>query len=125
MNSAVENSAKRIALSDSASKGLVRLGYDNPADSLQWLDGQKSLVRTPEQGLMLALLSYALDDANIPLGLGEYASDIIRERRRRRDDARRWIAEPASDWTFSFSNCCEALGLDPDWVRKGIQARYR
>jgi AraC-like DNA-binding protein len=44
-------------------------------------------------------------------------------RRQRRDfhDAKSWInAADDSDWVFSFSNICEALGIDPSYLRRGL-----
>lgn len=44
-------------------------------------------------------------------------------RRRRRDfhDAKNWInAADDSERVFSFSNICEALGIDPSYLRAGL-----
>jgi hypothetical protein len=35
-------------------------------------------------------------------------------------DAQAWILESNSDWIFSFVNCCEALGIEPDYLRQGL-----
>ena len=43
--------------------------------------------------------------------------------RQRRDfnDAEYWINAPFdSDWIFSFSSVCEALEIDPGYLRKGL-----
>lgn len=37
-------------------------------------------------------------------------------------DALTWIVDPAQDHVCSFDNICEALGLEPDYVRRGILA---
>ena len=31
-----------------------------------------------------------------------------------------WILEKNSDWLFSFENICEALRLDPNYIRQGL-----
>ena len=35
-------------------------------------------------------------------------------------EAEEWIMEEGSDWLFSFENICEALGLNPPYVREGL-----
>jgi hypothetical protein len=35
-------------------------------------------------------------------------------------DAQAWILESNSEWIFSFVNCCEALGIEPDYLRQGL-----
>jgi hypothetical protein len=36
-------------------------------------------------------------------------------------DADAWIADGDDRSAFSFNNCCETLGLNPDYVRAGLQ----
>jgi len=31
-----------------------------------------------------------------------------------------WILEKNSDWLFSFENICEALRLEPNYIRQGL-----
>ena len=43
--------------------------------------------------------------------------------RQRRDfhDAEQWLDAPCdSDWIFSFTSICEALGIDPGYLRRGL-----
>jgi hypothetical protein len=35
-------------------------------------------------------------------------------------EAEEWIKEKGADWLFSFSNVCEILGFDPDYLRQGL-----
>lgn len=35
-------------------------------------------------------------------------------------DAEAWIVEDDRDWLFSFTNICEVLGFDPQYVRRGL-----
>ncbi len=35
-------------------------------------------------------------------------------------DAEEWFLEKDSDSIYSFENICESLGLDPDYLRKGL-----
>jgi hypothetical protein len=36
-------------------------------------------------------------------------------------DAEMWIALEDKKWVFSFDNVCEALGIDPDYLRRGLR----
>jgi len=31
-----------------------------------------------------------------------------------------WVFATKEDWVFSFNNICEALGFNPEYVRKGV-----
>jgi hypothetical protein len=35
-------------------------------------------------------------------------------------EAEEWFSEKGTDWLFSFSNVCEALGFNPDYLRQGL-----
>ena len=35
--------------------------------------------------------------------------------------AQRWIMGNRDDWIFAFNNVCELLGLNPDYVRRGLR----
>lgn len=35
-------------------------------------------------------------------------------------EAEEWIKEKGGDWLFSFTNVCEILGFDPDYLRQGL-----
>jgi hypothetical protein len=39
-------------------------------------------------------------------------------------DAENWLMHEKSDWPFSFERICEALELNPDYLRTGL-ARWR
>ena len=69
---------------------------------------------SPERELMAAVLEEALADyqrcwkARDKKGMERFA------------DAQAWILESDSEWIFSFVNCCEALGIEPDYLRQGL-----
>jgi len=44
---------------------------------------------------------------------GEYANRLFK-------DTERWIFEDDSKWPFSFMNICEAVEMDPHYLRKGL-----
>jgi hypothetical protein len=74
----------------------------------------RSRPLSPERELMVAVLEGALADyqrcwkARDKKGMKQFA------------DAQAWIRESDSEWIFSFINCCEALGIDPDYLRQGL-----
>lgn len=59
---------------------------------------ERSVVWTPEQSLMAAALA-----------------DAVRRYRKGSPEAGRWLYDEPNHphWPFSFTNICEALGLDP------------
>ena len=74
----------------------------------------RSRPLSPEHGLMVAVLEVALADYQ--------RCWKVRDKKRleRFADAQAWILEANSEWIFSFVNCCEALGIEPDYLRQGL-----
>jgi hypothetical protein len=73
---------------------------------------------SPEQRLMLAVLERAVDDLQ---GRIESAGDKWGPRHPKPwISAPEWVASEDTTWAFSFRNCCAALGLDPDYLRRGL-----
>jgi hypothetical protein len=75
---------------------------------------RRSRPLSPERELMAAVLEEALADyqrcwkARDKKGMERFA------------DAQAWILESDSEWIFSFVNCCEALGIEPGYLRQGL-----
>jgi hypothetical protein len=69
----------------------------------------------PEKRLILAILDDAVQSfiatmrPRNPKELREFEA------------AQTWIMEANSDWIFSFESVCDQLGLDPDYLRGGLQ----
>ena len=70
-------------------------------------------VGGPERALMRAMLQ----DAILCL-LGEAAP--AKERPRLASEARFWIASHSREWVYSFESVCDALGYDPDYLRRRL-----
>lgn len=68
----------------------------------------------PEKNLLIAILQDAIHDyrkycrARDPEGKGHFR------------EAQKWIMAGGNNWIFSFNNICELLGLDPDYIRRGL-----
>src|SRR5688572_7179434 len=68
----------------------------------------------PETRLMLAIL----ED-----GIQCYFDNLHADggkKRRLFEDAEAWIVASDGDWVFSFDSVCDALGLNPEYVRQGL-----
>ena len=74
----------------------------------------RSRPLSPERELVMAVLEEALADYQRCWK----ASD--KKGMERSADAQAWILESNSEWIFSFVNCCEALGIDPGYLRRGL-----
>ena len=73
---------------------------------------QRPGERTPELRLRAAVLEEA-----IRTFCGCYGSRRARHKRLFRDAAD-WFQSSDVSWPFSFENICDALALDPEWIRR-------
>lgn len=71
-----------------------------------------------ERALMRAVLEDAL------FCVHTYRDAPRRSQRRLAQEATAWIWAEDHRWPFSFCNICQALGLDPDYLRLGVK-RWR
>ncbi len=73
-----------------------------------------NLYCQPEKMLMLAVLQDAIDQYREFLSArGVHGRNACRE-------AADWFWSDQSDWPFSYRNICDALGLDPEYLRAGV-----
>src|SRR2546425_6988195 len=72
----------------------------------------------PEKRLMLAVLEDAVGTFQ------KYVTSFTRRGQRLFTESEEWFAASATDWPFGFENICEALGLEPAYIRTGL-ARWR
>ena len=68
----------------------------------------------PEMALLRALLQDAVYEYR------KYASACDRRGQRRFREAEAWFKEGRCDWIFSFRNVCEHLGVNPDYILRGL-----
>jgi hypothetical protein len=72
-------------------------------------------LEQPEASLMRAVLSEALT-------CFQYQFYLRREERMRlAREAESWFFSDATDWPFAFVNICEALHLEPTYIRRGLR----
>jgi hypothetical protein len=71
--------------------------------------------REPERRLMVAIL----EDAVSCLSLNPQRCNL--KQRKQYEEAAEWVfAEDETEWIFSFRGICDALGLDPGYLRRGL-----
>ena len=81
--------------------------------SQQYYD-QETSGRQPEKSLMSAVLLDAIECfQKYPVLHDEYENRLFRE-------AENWILDNDREWLFSFINICEALAIDPHYLRQGL-----
>ena len=81
----------------------------------QYLDTfRRKLHLEPEKKLMLAVL----EDAVACFQKYVFARDG--KGKALFQETEDWVLDENTDWLFSFSNVCETLGFDPDYLRRGL-----
>jgi hypothetical protein len=91
------------------------LFHSDPLSSNKFFETSKTRAYPePERFLMLAVLQDAVTC------LEKYAAFGSRGNKRLFDEARDWILSEDGDWLFSFNNVCEAVGLNPGYVRRRL-----
>ncbi len=81
----------------------------------QYFEGfKKEQARAPERDLVLAILEDAV------LSFQRYLKSSREKERHIFTDAEEWFLSDDRDWVFSFLNVCDFLGLDAEFLRKGL-----
>ena len=110
----------RNANSPAASKANVNIANIFETDTLARHDFLKTYQRQtplqPEKRLLLAVLKDAIEIFQ------KLANTRDRRQRTLYAAAERWIYDHDADGLFSFNGACEALELNPVFVRRGLTA---
>jgi len=69
----------------------------------------------PEAALMYAVLEDAVNCVRYGLGATN------RRKQRLAQEAKEWLLSDDSEWPFSFLKICMVLGLEPQYIRRGLQ----
>ena len=80
---------------------------------IYWLENVRTLTMMPEKRLMLGMLW----DAIKGYGQGDIGT---KQAKIQSWQERAWIKSKDSRYLYSFVNVCEYLGMNPDYLRKGI-----
>ena len=70
-----------------------------------------------EKRLMIAVLKDAVEC------LEKYRGARSSAGRSHYDNAIEWVKDTDTDWLFSFTNICDLLGFDPDYMREVLMKR--
>ncbi len=85
----------------------------------QYLVAASTRLALPQRRLMIAVLQTVIDDvqgsAHRRAAGGQGPAD-----ERELERARAYIASSDRSWPFSFENVCEAVGVDPGALRRGL-----
>ena len=82
----------------------------------QYLDTfRRSEHLEPEKSLLAAILEDAVQEYR------KYSRAHDVDGKKRFREAEEWIMRGGNDWIFSFDNVCDLLGLDPEYVRRGLR----
>jgi hypothetical protein len=80
----------------------------------QYSDHQGTSGRQPEKSLMSAVLLDAVECFEKYLLLhDEHSNRLFKE-------TENWILDNDREWLFSFINICDALAIDPHYLRQGL-----
>jgi hypothetical protein len=75
---------------------------------------RKKVPQEAEYRLMVAVLEDAIDCFQ------KHCNARDAKARQLFEDAERWVASDDRNWPFSFINICDLLGLNPSYVREGL-----
>ncbi|MCH8055941.1 MAG: hypothetical protein IH857_07310 [Deltaproteobacteria bacterium] len=70
-----------------------------------------------ERGLMLAILKDAVEC------LQKYREASSSSGKELYQNALEWVEDKSTGWLFTFTNICDLLGFDPDYLRKSLLKR--
>ena len=70
-----------------------------------------------EKRLMIAILKDAVEC------LDKYRGARTSAGRSHYESALEWVQDKGTDWLFSFTNICDLLGFDPDYLRSQLLRR--
>lgn len=83
----------------------------------QYLQHAGARLTEPRKRLMLAVLMRAVHDCERG---GEEAAGTADADARAALEAHAYLSSTDRSWPFSFENVCDAVGLDPGWLRRRL-----
>jgi hypothetical protein len=97
-------------------ENIIEVSSGDSSMTEQYLDTfRRSEHLQPERALVAAVLEDAIHEYR------KFSRARDREGQERFHEAEEWIMQSGNGWIFSFDNVCELLGLDPEYVRRGLR----
>jgi len=87
---------------------------------IQYLRDAGKRLAEPEKRLALAVLETVMYDCRTIEGPGTDGPARVRDRRAY-GRAMAYVASEDRSWPYSFENLCDSLGVDADYLRRGIE----
>ena len=84
----------------------------------QYLQQAGARLTEPQKRLMLAVLMSVVNDCQRRSDARSVAAPAAD--RRAIGEAVAYVESTDRKWPFSFENLCEAIGLDPTWLRRSL-----
>jgi hypothetical protein len=94
---------------------IAIIGADAGAQHKYFDTFQRSEHLEPEKALLMAILEDAIHLYQ------KYAAARDRAGKEQFHEVEEWIMHQGSDWLFDFDNVCALLGLDPQYLRRGLR----
>lgn len=96
-------------------KSLSLFGIDADAQQRYFDTLRRAEYLEPEKALLLAVLEDAIHCYR------KFANARDRAGQERFREIEQWLLGGGNEWIFAFNTVCELLGLDPDYVRRGLR----
>lgn len=106
-----ENTVRQIAGEE---EGQTLTFHDDTLVQAEYQDQLRRSQLDPEKRLMLAILQDAV------VCYRRNSATQLGKRRQLFLEAENWIKDQQSDYLFSFNNICETLGINPDYLMRGL-----
>jgi hypothetical protein len=94
---------------------IAMIGNDTGAQQRYFDTFRRSEHLEPEKTLLLAILEDAIHCYR------KFATARHRAGREQFREAEEWLMGGRDGWVFAFDNVCDFLGLDPEYVRRGLR----
>ena len=94
---------------------LAMIGNDTGTQQRYFDTCRRSEHLEPEKTLLLAILEDAIHCYR------KFATVRNRAGREQFREAEEWLMGGGDGWVFAFDNVCDLLGLDPEYVRRGLR----
>jgi plastocyanin len=108
-----------------AEKAFLPLWREHIGFFVDYTTGGATKDKAKQDKAIADLVSYSEDFAaflssanpNLPKTA---VTELVKKSIERFANAEAWILETDAEWIFSFVNCCEVLGIAPDYLRQGL-----